>query len=459
MNIVQEKTSELTASLKIQLGTEDYKNKVENALKDLQKKASMPGFRPGKVPMGLVRKMYGKGVLADEVNKILGDSLYNYLKENKLNILGNPLPDHDKSRDIDWDGQEDFEFYYEIGLAPEINLNFDEAIVVDYHRIKADEKIIDETIGDIRKRNGNFINPETTEDVDVLFGEFAELDGDGNVIDGGLKNKSNLYIQYIKDEETKQGLIGKKIGDSLDLDLVKSVENDTEMASMLGVKKEELEQYGKNYRFTLERISRVEPAELNEELFAKVAPDQDIKDEISFKTFISEQIQKQYQADVDKNFKNEAIKAILDKLNLALPEAFLKRWLLETNTDNKEITPEQVEKEFVSLTQSFKWQLVENYLIKEFKIEVKHEEVSDYLKNYMRQQLRHYGQQDPEEEVLNDFVKRIASNQDELKKVYDQLFEVKVLELLKEKLSLNEKEVTFDEFVSEMTEKYKNKTE
>jgi trigger factor len=459
MNIVQEKTSELTASLKIQLEKEDYKNKVESALKDLQKKASMPGFRPGKVPMGLVKKMYGKGVLADEVNKILGDSLYSYLKENNLNILGNPLPDNEKSKEIDWDGQEDFEFYYEIGLAPEINLNFDDAIVVDYHKIKVDEKLIEESIEDIRKRNGNFINPETTEESDVVFGEFAELDGDGIVIEDGLKNKSNLYIQYIKDEETKKSLIGKKIGDSLDLDLVKSVENDTEMASMLGVKKEELEQYGKNYQFTIERISRNEPAELNEELFAKVAPDQDIKDESTFKTFIAEQIQKQYQADVDKNFKNEAIKAILDKLNLALPEEFLKRWLIESNTDNKEITPEQVEKEFVSLTQSFKWQLVENFLIKEFKIDVKHEEVSDYLKNYMRMQLRQYGQQDPEEEVLNDFVKRIASNQDELKKVYDQLFEVKVLELLKEKLSLNEKEVTFDEFVLEMTDKYKTKTE
>jgi trigger factor len=459
MNIVQEKTSELTASLKIQLGTEDYKNKVESALKDLQKKASMPGFRPGKVPIGLVKKMYGKGVLADEVNKILGDSLYAYLKENKLNILGNPLPDNNKSKDIDWESQEDFEFYYEIGLAPEIYLNFDDAIVVDYHRIKADEKIIDETIEDIRKRNGNFINPETTEEGDVLFGEFAELDGDGAVIENGLKNKSNIYIQYIKDEETKKELTGKKIGDSVDLDLVKSVENDTEMATMLGVKKEELEQYGKNFRFTLERISRIEPAELNEELFAKVAPDQEIKDESSFRAFIAEQIQKQYQADVDKNFKNEAIKVILDKLNLALPEDFLKRWLLETNTDNKEITPEQVEKEFVSLAQSFRWQLVENYLIKEYKIEVKHEEVSEFLKNYMRQQLRQYGQQDPEEEVLNDFVKRIASNQEELKKVYDQLFEVKVLELLKEKLTLNEKEVNFDEFVLEMTEKYKNKTE
>ncbi len=456
MNIVQENTNELTANLKIQLTADDYQEKVDKALKDMQKKAQIPGFRPGKVPYGMIKKMYGKSVLVEEVNKILVDAVYEYIKEKEINILGNPLPDNDKTKDIDWDNQTEFEFFYELGIAPEINLSLSDDISVDYHKIKIEDKTIDETIADIRKRYGSFSTPETSEDEDVLFGEFAELDGDGNVIEGGLKNKSNLYIQYVKDDETKKALIGIKAGDFVDIDLVKSVENDTEMASMLGVKKEELEQYGKNFRFTVERVSRMQPAEMNEELYAKVAPDADIKDEQAFRDFIAEQLQKQYQADVDKNFKNEAIKTLLEKANLSLPEEFLKRWLIESNRDNKEITPEQVENEFVSFADSFKWQLIENHLIKEYKVEVQHEEVSDYLKNYMRMQLRQYGQQDPEEEVLNDFVKRIASNQEELKKVYDQLFEVKVLELLKDKLNLNEKEVTFDEFVNEMTEKYKN---
>lgn len=456
MNIVQEKTSELTANLKIQLTAEDYQEKVDKALKDMQRKAQMPGFRPGKVPFGMIKKMYGKSVLVEEVNKILVDAVYEYIKEKEINVLGNPLPDNEKTQEIDWDNQTEFEFVYEIGLAPEIDLELSEDIEVDYHKIKIEDKTVDETITDIRKRYGSMSSPEVSESDDVLFGEFAELDGDGNVIEDGLKNKSNLYIQYIKDEETQKALIGLKKDDTVDIDLVKSVENDTEMASMLGVKKEELEQYGKTYRFTVERVSRMEPAEMNEELYKKVAPDTEIKDEEAFKNFIAEQLQKQYQADVDKNFKNEAIKTLLKKADLSLPEDFLKRWLIESNRDNKEITPEQVENEFVSFADSFKWQLVENHLIKKHELEVKHEEVSDYLKNYMRQQLRQYGQMDPEEEVLNDFVKRIASNQEELKKVYDQLFEVKVLDLLKEKLKLKEKEVTFDEFVNEMTEKYKN---
>ncbi len=460
MNIVQENTGELTATLKVQLGPDDYQQKVDKALKDLQKNAQIKGFRPGKVPMGMVKKMYGQSVLADEVNKVLVDAVYDYIKEKEINILGNPLPDQEKAANIDWENQTEFEFAYEVGIAPEVNISLtDEEIEVEYHKIKVEDNLVDETITDIAKRYGKMHNPEVSEKEDVLFGEFAELDGDGNVIEDGLKNKSNLYIQYLKDQETKDKCVGLKAGDVVNLDLVKSVENETEMANMLGVKKEELEQYGKNYQFTLERISRIEPAELNEELFNKVAPDKEIKDENAFREFIREQLGKQYQADVDKHFKNEAIKALVDKANLSLPEEFLKRWLLESNKQKQEITPEQIENEFVSFTNSFKWQLIENHLIKEHKIEVNHDEVSEYLKNFMRQQMAQYGQPEPDEETMNDFVKRMASNQDELKKVYDQLFDVKILELFKDKLKLKEKEVTFDEFVKEMNEKYKNQNQ
>ncbi len=459
MNIVQENTSELTATLKVQLTPQDYQEKVEKELKDLQKKAQMPGFRPGKVPMGMVKKLYGKSVLAEEVNKVLIDSVYEYVKEKEINILGNPLPIHEKAAEIDWDNQKDFEFYFEIGISPQINLSLSDGIEVEYHKIKIQDSIVDDTIKDIQRRYGSMTSPEVSENEDVLFGEFAELDGDGNVIEDGLKHKSNLYTQYLKDDEAKEKLTGMKAGDAVDLDLLKSIEDETEMASTLGVKKEELDQYGKNYKFTLERISRIQPAEFNEDLYKKVAPDKDIKDEAEFREFIAEQLSKQYQADVDKHFKNEAVKTLVEKANLAIPEDFLKRWLLETNKDNKEITPEYVEKEFDSFADSFKWQLIENHLIKEHQIEVKHEEVSEHLKNFMRQQMAQYGQPDPDDDTLNDFVKRIASNQEELKKVYDQLFEVKVMNLLKENLKLKEKEVNFDEFVNEMTEKYKNQNQ
>jgi trigger factor len=458
MNIIQENRSELEATLKIQLSQEDYQEKVDKALKEMQRKAQMPGFRPGKVPYGMVKKLYGKGVLADEVNKVLIDGIYDYIKEKEINILGNPLPDNDKVSAIDWEGQTEFEFHYDIGIAPKIDLTVSEEIAVEYYRIKIEDSMVDDTIKDITRRNGNMINPEISEKEDVLFGEFAELDGDGNVLEDGLKNKSNLYIQYLKDDETKEKLTGLKVGDSSDIDIVKSVENESEMAGMLGIKQEELSNFGKNYRFTVERISRIEPAELSEELYKKVVPESTINSEEEFKEHIREQLAKQYQADADKHFKNEAIKVIVQKANLELPEEFLKRWLLETNKENDQVTPEQVENEFVSFADSFKWQLIENHIIKENNLEVKTEEVISYLKDYMRVQLRQYGQENPEDEVLNDFVNRIMTNKEEVKKVYEQLFDTKILELFKEKLKLDEKEVTFDEFVNLMTEKYKSKT-
>jgi trigger factor len=457
MNITQENKGNLAATLKIQLTKEDYNEKVEKALKDMQRKAQMPGFRPGKVPMGLVKKMYGKSVLADEVNKVLIDGIYDYIKENEINILGNPLPDHDKTAGIDWENQTDFEFHYDIGIAPVIDLELSDGISVEYYKIKIEDSMVEDTIKDITRRYGKMINPETSEKDDVLFGEFAELDGENNPIADGLKNKSNLFIQYIKDEETRNNLIGKKSGESVDLDIVKSVENESEMAGMLGIKKEELEQYGKNFRFTIERISRIEPAELNSDLFTKVAPETTISTEEDFREYMRNQLSKQYQADADKHFRNEAIKVIVEKANLELPEEFLKRWLLETNKDNDQITAEQVENEFVSFADSFKWQLIENHLIKSNNIEVKTEEVVAYLKDYMRIQLKQYGQENPDDEILNDFVNRIMTNKDEVKKVYDQLFDTKILELFKEKLKFEEKEVTFDEFVSIMTERYKSK--
>lgn len=456
MNIVQENTGELTTTLKITLTPEDYQQKVDSAMKDLQKKAQMPGFRPGKVPMGMVKKLYGKSVLAEEVNKILVDAVYDYVKEKDINMLGNPLPDHDKAEDIDWDNQTEFEFFYEIGMAPEINLNLSEDIEVEYHDIKVEDTLVDETIQDIAKRNGKPISPDVSEEGDVLFGKFEELDGDGNVLEDGLKHESNLYIQYLKDEETKKKLTGAKAGDVADLDLVKSVDNEAEMANMLGIKKEELVNYGKNFRFTIQRISRIEPAEINQELFKKVAPDQEITEEEAFREFIREQMAKQYQHDVDKHFKNEAIKTIVEKADISLPEEFLKKWLIASNKDNQEFSAEQVDQEFETFADSFKWKLIEGHLVKEHQIEVKPEEVTQFLKNYMRNQLQQYGQPDPEEEMLNGFVQRIMSNQEEVKKVYEQLLDVKILELFKNQLKLNKKQVTFDEFVKEMTEKYKS---
>ncbi len=454
MDITQEQKDQLEAVIKVKLTENDYQEQVDKELKNVQKKAQMPGFRPGKVPMGMVKKLYGKSVLVEEVNKILADAVYNHIKNNEVNVLGNPLPDLEKANDIDWDNQSEYEFEYEIGLSPEIDLELNEDIEVDYHKITVADDIVDNYIKDIRKRYGKMTNPGVSEADDVLYGEFVEMEDENTPKTDGHTHKSNLMIQYVKDEEVKNKLIGAKPGESVVMDVPAAVQSETEAAAMTGVQKEELDKYSPLYRFTIESISRVEPAELDQELFKKAMPEDDVETEEQFREMLAEQISKQYQADADKHFKNLVMEKLLEITELPLPENFLKKWLLDTNKED--LTEEKVENEFDQFSDSFRWQLLENYLIKKYEIEVSPEEVNKHLEDFVKAQLKQYGQGDVPQEVLGEYVKNISSNKDEVKKVYDHLFDQKLLDLFKEKLSLNEKKTSFDDFVKLVTEKYKN---
>ncbi len=453
MDIIREENGPLEAVIKVNVTEEDYREKVDKELRSVQKKAQMPGFRPGKVPMGLVKKMYEKSVLAEEVNKLLADAVYNHIKENELNVLGNPVPDQTKADAIDWETQKEFELHYHIGLAPEIELELSDNIEVDYHKITVDQDIADNYIKDIRKRYGKMTNPGTAGEEDVLFGEFVEMVDESTTKDEGHSHKANVYAQYIKDDELKGKLNGARPGESFVIDVNKSVGSEAEAAAMLGVKKEEIGNYGPLFRFTIESISRVEPADLNEDLFNKVAPDKELKTEEEFRSFVSEQIGQQYQADADKHFKNLVMEKILETTNLPLPESFLKSWLLDTNKE--ELTREKIDNEFEQFADSFRWQLIENHLIKTHKLEVAPDEVNKHIEAFIRAQLKQYGQDNVEQSVLDEYVKSVASNKDEVKKIYDHLFDQKILELFKEKLKLNEIKINFDDFVKLVTEKYK----
>jgi trigger factor len=452
MNIVQENTAPLEASIKVELKQEDYQEKVSAELKNVQRKVQMPGFRPGKVPFGMVKKLYGKNVLVEEVNKILQEALYKHIQDNKLDILGQPLPDQERAEDIDWDGQTDFTFHFQIGLAPEVELELDSDISVDYHKIMVSDDMVDSYLTDIRRRYGKMEHPAESQEEDVLMGEFMEVDDKQEAVPEGKVNKSNLYIQYVKDQDVRKSLVGLKPGASVVFDVLASVGSETEAAAMLGLKKEELAQHSPLFRFTLESISRMIPAEMNEAFYEKVAPGREIKTEEALREFVREQIGMQYQADVDKHLRNEVMKKLISITNLSLPEKFLKKWLLEVG--NEELDAEKVENEFAQAADTFRWQLIENHLIKKYELDVKPEEINSHLEYYFRRQMKQYGQEDPEQEMIDGFIKNISSNKDEIKKVYDHLFEEKLLKAFKEKLNLKEIEMGFDEFVTLVTEKY-----
>lgn len=457
MNIVQENTGALEAVIRIELSKDDYEDRVSKELKSMQRKAQMPGFRPGKVPYGMMQKMYGKSVLVEEVNKVLADAIYAYIKDNKLNILGHPVADRQQSESLDWDKLDGFTFQYHIGLAPDIELELTPDITVDYHTIRVDDEMLNSYLLDIQKRYGKMTSPGVAEESDVLYGLFEEMETEEQLKHEGVDHKANLYIEYIRDGDVKARLIGCKPGDSVVFDILKAVESDTEAAAMVGLKKDELAAHSPLFRFTLESISRVEPAEMAPELYEKVLPGKGIREEDAFRESIRDQIGLQYQADVDKHFKNMVREKLIGITALPLPESFLKIWLVDANPE--EVTHEQVDKEFDSLADTFRWQLIENHLIKTYQLEVTKQEIHDHLENYFRAQMKQYGQDDLEQSVIEGFIKNITSKEEEVKKVQEHLFEQKLLEVYKQHLSLNKIELSFNEFVELVTAKYKTNNE
>ncbi|MBS4014718.1 MAG: trigger factor [Bacteroidetes bacterium] len=454
MNIIQEKKNELEAVIRIKISEEDYKENVEKGLKEAQKSAKIAGFRPGKAPMGMIKKMYEKSVRADEINKLLVDSVYDFIKENNLNIIGSPIPVLEDVAKIDWENQKEFEMSYDIGFAPEVNILIDDKIKVDYYNVKATDKIIEEQVTELRKRYGKIMNPEVATSEDVLFGEFVEMETEDAEKENAHKHKSNLFVQYLKDEDIKTKFVGFKQGDSLVFDPLAATGNETETAHMLGVKKEQLAKLNSKFKFTVESVSRVEPADMNEEFFNKIAAGKDIKDETAFKSFIASQIEQQFQLDSDKHFKNDAIKKIIEKAKLTIPENFMKKWLIANNKN--EVSKEQIEKEFESYADSFRWQFIENHIIKENNVEVKEEEIKNHLSDYFRAQMRQYGQDNLDDAVIDDFVKNILKKEDEARKVFERLMDDKILDLFKTKLKLNKIDISFDDFLKLVSEKYKN---
>ncbi len=452
MNILHENTGNLTGILKVEIGEDDYSKNVENAIKDLQKKAQMPGFRPGKVPVGLVKKLHGKNVLAEQVNKLIAEAIYDYIKEKDLKILGNPIPVREKNDAVDWDNQKEFEFHYLLGFAPDIDLELSDKIKVEYHKIKVDDKTIDEQIQNLRQQYGKIINPEEIGDQDSVFGELIQMENSEKVAEEPVTNKGTVYIKDIKDEEIKAKFLSKKLNDQIVFDINKAFESKAKAASVAGVNEDELPGEGTLFRFTVETISRIEPAELNEEFFKKVFPDEEIKAEEELREKVRSEISKQYQMEVDRHFKNEAIEKLLKKADIKLPEEFIKKWLLESNKE--ELTEEKIEAEFDKYADSLRWQLLESKIVEDHNLKVSEEEIKDHLREYVKAQLRQYGQSNPEEQMIESFVKNIMEKKEEVQKVSEKLMEDKLIDLFKNTLKLKEKQVTFDEFVNLVKEKY-----
>jgi len=445
MNITRENIDDVNAVLKVEIEKADYEKAVNDTLKDYRKKASIPGFRPGKVPAGLIKKRFGTAVLVDEVNKVISQSLSEYLVEEKLNILGEPLPNEEQQKNINWETDENFEFIFDIALAPEVKVTLDKRSKYDYYTIAVSEEMIDQQVEMIASQLGQNVPVDEVKDNSSVLGDFVQLDENGETIENGIQPKGVLLaVDMIKDEEIKNAFTGRKKDDTLVFDPVKAFEDRHEVGHMLNINHEEAHDLNSEFKFTITEILQYEKAEINEELFKKVYGEEtEIKTIEDFRKKIKEEIAANLVYSSDQKFAIDTRDALLEKTKVELPEAFLKRWLI---TVNKEVTKEQIENEFEYFIKDLQWQLIKDLIIKENELKVTPEETRDFAKQMARTQYSQYGIYDVPDEQLDSFAKMILEKQEESERIYKKLYEDKVIEVVKEKVNIQEKEISQEEF-------------
>jgi len=445
MNISQEKIDSMNAVVTINIKPEDYQPRVEKAIKDHAKKAKIPGFRPGMVPPAHIKKMYGKSILVDEVNNLLSDTLNNYINEQQLEVLGQPLPKAD-DKQYNWDFADDFEFNYEVGLAPAFEVDFSSKDKVTQYVIKADKETLEARIKNIRKSYGKMTNPDVSADGDVLYAELVQLSPDGSVFDGGVSNTTSVRLDQVQDEKIKKSLIGLKKDDEVTLDIQKAYNNDaTRIAAILKVDDETAAGLESNFRLTVKNVNRLDESDLNQEFFDKLFGEGTVTTEEEFRAKITEEVEAMFAQDAERKLQNDLYKLAVEKATFQLPDEFLKRWLKATN---EKLTEEELTGGYEDFAKNLKWTLVENKIIKDNKIEIKYEEVFAAAKQRLDAQFRMYSPQPLSEEQLGQYTVQYLQNRDEANKIFEEVKAVKALDYLKSVVTLENKEVDAKDFSS-----------
>jgi len=437
MNITKEQIDNLNAVVKVAISKEDYQDKVEQILKDYRKQANIPGFRKGQVPMGLIKKQYGKAVLVDEVNKLLQDNLNKYLTEEKLDVLGNPLP---KQQDnFDWDS-ENLDFEFELGLAPDFEVKLKTKKAVTQYKIVADKKMIDDQVERIQKQYGKLVSKTEVGKKDEVTGFFAN---EAEEID----HKTTLELDKIKSKKAIDALVGKKVGEVVTLNTKGLFKEDYLLSSSLGITPDKAEKLAIEVTFTIEEINEREPAELNQELFDKLFGEGNVSSEKELKDKIKEDSEKQFEQQSDQKLLNDITEKLIEETTFELPSEFLQKWIQVSGEEM--LTDDQAKEEYEKSEQGLRYQLIEGKIIKENDLQVQFDELKEFAKGFIKAQMAQYGQLDPKEEELDGIAARVLGNQDEVRRLSEQLMSQKLLDLYKEKANLKVKEVSYDDFIKE----------
>ena len=442
MEITLNKKTNTEGLIKIKLTEGDYQPKVEEKVKDYARKANIKGFRQGKVPTGVIRKMFGKSILVDEINHLLSHKITDYIKDNNIQILGEPLPNHDKTKDIDWDAQKDFEFEYQIGLVEEFTYDLSAKTKVTGYKIDVDDKIINETVSDLKKRFGKVTYPEVSEAQDSLFGTLRPKDAAPENTDA-LK-KENATIQIEKVEKKEQGkFIGRKKDDEIEFDPRKIYADETLMTELLGLSAEEA---NGNFVLKVNTISRTEPAELSPELFDRVFGKDVAKTEEEFINKIRETISENYKRETDHFLDHNIEDYFLNHTSINLPGDFLKTWL--KSTSQGQVTDEVLNTEFDHYVRGLKWDLIKNKIADDNKIKVEADEVREKAKEMIVAQFGGQAFADQLKDRLDGITENYLANENgqNFMRLFNQLRTEKIMKHIKDNISIAEKTVSVDEF-------------
>jgi trigger factor len=446
LNITLYKQSGTDGLIKISLTQSDYQPKVEEKIKDFARKANIKGFRQGKVPSGVIKKMYGKSILVEEVNHLVSHSVSDYIRDQKLRILGDPMPNHEKAYTIDWDAQKDFEFEFQIGLVEDFTVELSPKVKIKSHPIEVDQKVIDETMEDLKTRFGNTTYPEVSEATHNLYGDIS-LKGEEEI------KGSYIAIEKVAKKEQKK-FIGLKKDDVVEFDLNKTFADEAAISQVLNISEEEAKGAAGTYTFKVTNISQVEPAEINQELFDKVFGKDAVKDESEFIEKIKSTIGENYDRESDHLLNHEIQHHLVDHTKISMPELFLKNWLKMSS--NGQVTEEILDKEFNAYKESLKWDLIKNKIAEEKAIKVEGDEVREKAKQQITEQFGGAAIAAQLGDKLNDIANNFLSGQDGkgemFMKIYNQLRDEKIMKSIKDSITIDEKKVSLDEFKKKAAE-------
>lgn len=442
MSVTQQNVNDLNAILKVKVNEQEYQPLVESALKQAQKSVSLKGFRPGKVPFGMVKKLYGTSVKVEQINKLIDKKISDYIISNKINVLGQPLP---KINDevYNFETQSEFEFEFEIGVAPEVNVKLDKGIKLTKYNVVPDAEMIGNYIEELRSRYGKVVDVEDVQDKDMITANLAELNDDNTAKEEGINQVVNFFMPRISNADAKAKLVGLKVGEKVVVNAKTLTDSISDSAKTLGLTAEKLENASDSFEITIQSSSRMGLADLNQELFDKVFGEGNVNSEEEFNKKIQEDAVKFLQGHGSNKFKNDLIDALVDSIKFDLPNEFLQKWLVAASEGKT--SEEEVQKDYDKYAKTFRWQLIEGAIVKDTKIDVSYEEIKNKAKELISENFAQYGQL-VDDEQLETYAANVLKKQEEARRIQDELFLDKVANYALENISVEEKEITIEEF-------------